>query len=347
VLLLTVCALRGLYAAAGSAAEEPEEIVDPEVTAHAVLEEDAAPAAAADDAGPVFSYALYSALVGGAGGDGRGEQDRPVPTGGDGDEAPAARTLTAGPDGKVSLGAVTVDDQAGLAPDLTEVMEHLKTLDRAGEEPLVLIVHTHTSEAYMPAGGDVYEASDPGRTEDPNYNVVRVGDEIAAVLEENGIPTLHDTTVHDYPSYTGAYGRSLRTVEDCLAAHPGIRVVLDIHRDAVEQADGSAYATATTLSTGERTARAMLVVGTDGTGLEHPDWESNLAFAVVLQQHMLGIEADFARDIHLSANRYNQHLTPFSLIVEVGSSGDTLSEALACARLFARAAAETIEELST
>lgn len=298
------------------------------------------------DADITFAYAYYSDLVGDSQNTGNGQWNTEKVNSGADNTSPAVQSMTAYISGsRASIGDVNIDNYTSKTLQLEEIVTHLQQLDKTEESPLVLIVHTHTSEAYTPDGADIYTSSDTARTEDTNYNMVRVGDEIAAVLNAEGVRTVHDTTLHDYPSYTGSYGRSLATVEKWLSEYPSIQIVLDVHRDAVELNDGTMLRTCASLAGGENSAQVMLVVGTDDTGLEHPQWKNNLAFAVAMQQALLVQGEDFARDINLSANRYNQHLTPFSLIVEVGSSGNTLQEALTCARTFAMTAAEVIKEI--
>ena len=109
------------------------------------------------------------------------------------------------------------------------------------DAPQVLILHTHGSEAYtMPAGHD-YVSTGTCRTSDTTKNVVRVGDEIASVLSGYGISVLHDRTLYDDPLYEGAYGRSVEGIEAYLEKYPSISFILDIHRDAVEDAQHRQY----------------------------------------------------------------------------------------------------------
>lgn len=209
--------------------------------------------------------------------------------------------------------------------------------------PQILIIHSHGSEAYTPFGTDVYEESDPYRTTNYNYNVVRVGEEIARVFRESGFEVIHDTTLYDYPSYSEAYDRSLAAAERWLNQYPSIQVVLDIHRDALAAEDGTIYK-AVSSEDGEQAAQVMLVVGTDGTK-KHPLWQENLTFAMRLQQQLLDDHDTLARPMVLRASRYNQHLSVGSVLVEVGTHGNTLQEAILGARLFAQSAAKVLEAL--
>ncbi|MCD8342632.1 MAG: stage II sporulation protein P [Clostridiales bacterium] len=253
----------------------------------------------------------------------------------DSEDAPAVDV------GSVSASAIGVDNNtSGKSVDVSALLsgELPLTLQSAEEGPQILIMHTHTTEAYTMSGDDVYTETDTSRTTDENYNMVRIGEEIKAVLESYGLSVIHDTTTYDYPSYNGSYGHSLAGIQAYLEEYPTIAVVLDVHRDALIGSDGTAYATTTEVD-GEAVAQVMLVVGTNDSGLEHPNWTDNMAVAVRLQAAMLSLSSDLARDIDLRSQRFNQHLTAGSVLVEVGTSGNTLQEALAGARLFAQAAA--------
>ena len=207
-------------------------------------------------------------------------------------------------------------------------------------EPQILIVHTHSSEAYTPAGLDRYEASDTNRTEDKEYNIVRVGDELTALVQQAGLNVIHDREIYDYPSYTGSYERSGAAVQSYLEQYPSIAVVIDMHRDALG-ANGVVYKTMAEES-GVCASQVMLLVGTDDSGLYHPNWRSNLSLALYLQNAVSAVHPTLMRPVALVQQRYNQHLTGGSLILEVGSSGNTLQEALAAIRLFADAAAPAL-----
>ena len=142
----------------------------------------------------------------------------------------------------------------------------------------------------------------------------------------------------DYPNYNGAYERMRQTIEGYLAEYPSIQMVLDIHRDAAEDADGNPVAL-TAEADGEACAELMLVVGTDEGGLSHPDWQENLANALKIQTLLNRSAPGLCRNLNLRTERFNQHETPGSLLVEVGASGNTLAEALRSARILGQALA--------
>ena len=218
------------------------------------------------------------------------------------------------------------------------------TVRLASDGPQILIIHTHSSEAYTPSGLDRYEPSDNTRTEDPTYNIIRVGDELTRLFGQAGLNVIHDRGVYDYPSYTGSYGRSGAVVEQYLSEYPSISVVLDVHRDALGT-DGVIYKTVAE-ENGACASQAMLLVGTDESGLEHPHWRENLSLALYLQRAIFQTYPTLMRPVALVPQRYNQQLCTGMLILEVGSSGNTLQEALAAIRLFAAAAAPALLALT-
>ncbi len=227
--------------------------------------------------------------------------------------------------------------------DLAAFAEQMPRLSLSAEGPQVLIIHTHGSEAYTSTGKDSYFASDPYRTEDKSKNVVKVGDVLAEILESKGIGVIHDREIYDFPSYTGSYSRSGAAVEKYLTEYPGIGLVIDLHRDALGSGD-TVYKTRAETAGGE-CAQVMLLVGTGENGLYHPDWRQNLLMGLYLQSAMEERYPTLARPLALKSERYNQHLCPGSLILEVGSTGNTLSEAVAAIELFGEAAGEALLKL--
>ena len=240
--------------------------------------------------------------------------------------------------------ALAINNRTSKTVDPEKILKKPLNLTIDKEKPSVLIIHTHGSEAYMPDEKNRYVPSDPYRTQDTRYSVIRIGEEIARALEEAGIACVHDKGIYDYPSYQGAYNRSYEAISKHLKEYPTIRVVLDVHRDALEDSDGTVYKTIAQV--GDVTcAQVMMVVGTNDSGLNHPNWERNLRFALALQQKMQELYPTLAKPIELSRFRYNQQATPGSLIVEIGCTGNTLEEALQAARYFADAAAKVLGEL--
>lgn len=213
------------------------------------------------------------------------------------------------------------------------------TWELTGEEPTVLILHTHGSESYVNNEG--YDQDTLYRTLDTRYNVVSLGDYLAALLEEQGIAVLHDRTLHDYPSYSGSYGNSREAVQAYLEAYPTIRLVLDLHRDAITDSAGNQVGY--TLETEKGTAaKLMLVMGTGSGGLHHPNWQENFALSVKLQAQLEKTQPGICRELNLRPSRYNQDLMTGMVLVEMGAAGNTRQETLVAVEILA----ETIATLA-
>ena len=260
------------------------------------------------------------------------------------DNGVAARTLVpTDPSGYTVSGRVYISNSTEHTVDVTALAEPFSAELTGDPGPQVLILHTHGSEAYPPADGSGVVWSGDHRTTDARYNVVRVGDVIADTLSQAGISVLHDRTLYDYPSYSGAYDRSLAAIHSYLAQYPSIHFILDVHRDAIEDGQGNEYKVVSAVE-GEGTAAQMsLVVGSDGSGLTHPNWMENLKLAAALQEDLLTEYPTLMRPILLRSSRYNQHATAGSLLLEVGAAGNSPEEAALAARLFAERMAQVLE----
>lgn len=232
---------------------------------------------------------------------------------------------------KVSL---RYGDGCDYRPDLQKLVMKALDWNLTGQEPTVLIVHTHASESYTRAQGQNYTESSEYRTLDTQYNMVAVGDALVELLEQAGISVLHDRNIHDYPSYNSAYDNSRLSVQEYLQRYPSIQVVLDLHRDAVLLGDGSQYAPTVSVD-GNEAALLMLVVGSDASGTDHPHWQENLAAALKLQIMLENAAPGITRSTILRPQRYNQDLSAGALIVEVGTAGNTLEQAMAAVPILA------------
>ena len=199
----------------------------------------------------------------------------------------------------------------------------------------VLIIHTHGSESYTAEGRDTYDpSSETNRSQDVEQNVVRVGREIADIVRGAGIGVIHDTTMYDLTDFNRSYEASLKGIQKHLKENPSIKVVIDVHRDAMITAEGTKYKPVVRAA-GADCAQIMLVMGTGQNGLSHEYWKENLKLALRLQRTMNTDYPGLARPINLRNDRFNQHATMGSMLVEVGSSGNTLEEAINGARCFA------------
>lgn len=203
----------------------------------------------------------------------------------------------------------------------------------------VMIFHTHTCESYTATEKFNYTQTGTYRTTDLNYNVARVGTELTNQLKSYNYNVVHNTTYHDYPAYNGSYERSLSTVKNLLLTNENTDVIFDIHRDAIAD-----YSYAPTVKIGEEyAAQLMFVIGTDGGGLEHQNWQQNLKFAVKVQEKANELYPGLFKPIVLRNSRYNQHLSKAASIIEVGATGNTMEQCLASMKYLAKVISEVMK----
>lgn len=203
----------------------------------------------------------------------------------------------------------------------------------------IMIFHTHTCESYTPSENFGYLQTGTYRTTDLNYNVARVGTELENQLLSYNYNVIHDKTYHDYPAYNGSYERSLNTVKNLLLTNQNTDVIFDIHRDAIAD-----YNYAPTVKIGEEyAAQLMFVIGTDGGGLEHSNWNQNLKFAVKIQEKANELYPGLFKPIVLRNSRYNQHLSKAASIIEVGATGNTMEQCLASMKYLAKVISEVMK----
>lgn len=245
---------------------------------------------------------------------------------------PPESALTFSPE---EIDNISVSYLCDYRPDLKKLLTQPLNWDLTGEAPTVLIVHTHATEAYTQTPGTEYEEDAAYRTLNEHYNMVSIGEEVARVLEAGGITVLHDRSYHDYPSYNGAYGNSRISIEEYLRQYPSIQMVLDIHRDASDGADGTQLTTSATVD-GQPSSQLLVVVGTDAGGNYHPDWQRNLALALKLSAVLERADPGVTRPVSLRSSRFNMDLTPGSLLIEMGAAGDTHEQAMLAANALAR-----------
>ena len=222
-----------------------------------------------------------------------------------------------------------------LSTDLSEVYP--------SDAPLVLIVHTHGTEAYSDPNEPWYDPdSEVARSSDREKNVVRVGEIIAEVLRKNGIGTVHCTVMHDEESYSGSYERSEKTVKEYLAAHPSIKYIIDVHRDAVIKSGGELVGAVCDTEEG-RSAQIMAVIGTGESTGTRVDYMANLALAQELRERLNSENGSFCRPTCLRPSAYNQQYGVYSILLEIGTAGNTLDEASLAARITAEALSNIIK----
>ncbi len=209
-------------------------------------------------------------------------------------------------------------------------INHDMTLD-----PLVLIIHTHGTEAYSAEGSVSYsDTVNIPRSTDTEKNVIAVGKVIAEKLNENGIPAIHCEVMHDKESYQKSYERASETIKKYLKRYPSIKYVFDVHRDSIINEQKTKFRPVSSIN-GENVAQIMFVIGSDQNTPEHTNWKKNLTLAVKTNESINLNYEDLTRSISLRSSSYNQEYTPGSLLIEIGSCGNTLEEAKRAACIFA------------
>ncbi len=221
-----------------------------------------------------------------------------------------------------------------------------------GNEPLVLVLHTHGTECYFRdntnlsdfAQGEVesflMENNVSFRSSDPAQGVVQVGKVFSETLNSLGIPTMHCTTMHDINDFNEAYVESAETVKRILKENPSIQYVIDLHRDSVVR--GDSYVKSFASVEGKDSAQVMLVVGTNQNG-RHPNWKQNLTVATAFKDTMDTLYPQLSRSLYLRTSRFNQEFLPGSMLLEVGSYANTLEEAENAARFAATAFSQMLK----
>ena len=210
------------------------------------------------------------------------------------------------------------------------------SIEVGSSEPQVLIMHTHATESYELEDLGWFDPEYTSRRTDTSLNMVAVGAAIAEELSAAGIVTLQDATLHDYPSYNGSYERSNATVRSYLEQYPSIKVVLDVHRDAIET-DGARVKAVAEVE-GKTAAQVMIICGADKNG-NLPNFKQNLAFAAKWESAMESRYPGLTRPVLFDYRYYNQDLTTGSLLIEMGSHGNTLEEAVYSGHLVGKALA--------
>ena len=268
-----------------------------------------------ETASPMISDAVDASV--------RTEEPSPIPVRGEGGDVKEVVLRSQMANG------VSVKNNSGVAYDIEALLAEGSPLTLSDtREPQVLIVHTHGCECYMSYYAGYYNDTDPVRSENGTENVTAVGEAIAQELRAAGIGVIHNTTLHDSPTYTGAYNRSEQTIQSVLERYPSIRMVLDIHRDAMMQEDGTKLKPTVTVN-GRKAAQVMAVIGgTDIAERPNPHCKENLRLALQFHKAMETAYPSIMRPVLIADARYNQGLLAGSMLIEVGTDANTLSESI-------------------
>lgn len=210
------------------------------------------------------------------------------------------------------------------------------------EPPVVLIYHTHAEEAFRQTPDYTYEETGENtfKTLDKTKSVAALGELLKTALEARGFTVIHDDTDVEPPEIRSAYSRSLEVMEK----YPEAAVFIDLHRNTanVKQKRDDVV-----LVDGQRCARLFFVVGTavgtyEGEYDTHHDWQRNYALAKAVTERLREIDPRFAIDIRLKVGRYNQHVSPYCMLIELGHNANTFEDAANSIPYLADALAATL-----
>ena len=245
--------------------------------------------------------------------------------------------------GNTSYENISIDNATSYDPDIASLLSADLPFELQDNSTVqVLIYHTHTCERYLEDDCGYYYDDYYPRSTDGSLGVIAVGDRIAESLKAKGIGVVHDTTLHDYPSYDGSYGRSWDTIEQYKKKYPGIVVTLDIHRDAMTADDGTKYKPTFTYN-GKKAAQIMIMSGYDDSG-DFPFWDENLIFAAKLQKECEDNYPGMTRPLYFGMFSYNMDFNNGSLLIEVGTDANTVDEASYTGELLGNALSSVLQK---
>ncbi len=212
-------------------------------------------------------------------------------------------------------------------------------------EPQVLILHTHTSESYMTHDRDFFYESFYPRSLNNSQNITEVGKTITETLIKNGINAIHSTVYHDNPSYNGSYSRAAQTIKQNLEQYPSIQVVIDIHRDSLGLKESGKIKPVFTYQD-KKASQLMIISGCDpDETLGFQNWRKNLSLALRLQKYCESMFPGITRPLNFAKVKYNEHLTPGSLLIEIGSEVNTLQESVYTGAMLGEALSKLLNDL--
>lgn len=242
----------------------------------------------------------------------------------------------------LSLGTTYLHNETPYMPNVEELLaQDVSFQSLPAGTSTVLVLHTHTSEAYLTEEQTAVEGvlGEQTYSRDEERNVLAVGRAFCAALQEKGITAIHCTVMLDSPSLRGAYDRTAETIREYLKEYPEISYVIDLHRDALTDRDGN-YIRTLASGTEQPTAQVMAVVGTDCNGSPCANWRENLALALQLREKLNQGGATLGRPLSLRSASYQQGIAQRQLLLEIGSGGNTVDEAVRAARQTAISLAE-------
>ena len=251
----------------------------------------------------------------------------------------ASATVPAGPAPFTPEEAENIELRGNCSYEVDKTELLLRPLNwKQATGPRIMIIHSHSCEAYTQTEGHSYVPSDDHRTLELENNMIAVGDALSEELGKLGVEVIHDRSYNDYPDYNRSYALAREKIQRDLEQYPSITMVVDLHRDALDEPVREAVEWQ-----GQSLAPLMLVIGTDEGGLSHPHWEDNLSCGLKLQALGNRELPGMFKWISFRRERFNGDLTPGSLIVEVGSTENTLTEAIGSMPYLARWLSELLK----
>ncbi len=244
----------------------------------------------------------------------------------------------------VKYGNILLDNKTDKSVNIkTYLNKEAKYKAITKDKPYILIYHSHTTEGYEMLDLGWYSDSYNSRTQDKSKNMVRVGDALTQALEKQGFNVIHDRNIYD-TSYTGAYSRSRKAVENYLEKYPSIQITLDVHRDAIHYS-GNVRCKPTVTVNDKKAAQVMIITGCEGGKVKSfPSWKDNLAFSLDIQNAAEKSYKGLMRPVYFSYRQYNMDLTPCSVLLEFGTDANTLEEAVYSAELIGNALGNLLNE---
>ncbi len=244
--------------------------------------------------------------------------------------------------GNESFENIRICNTTGYSPDVASLLDAaLPFTIEKNHSVQVLVYHTHTCESYLPDDTGEYDADFYPRSTDGEQGVMAVGEKLVETLKAKGIGAVHDTTLHDYPSYEGSYARSWETISAYREKYPDIKITIDLHRDAMTAQDGTKYKPTFTYD-GQKAAQLMIMTGYDTTG-DFPFWDENLIFAMQLQKKCEDLYPGMTRPLYFGEFVYNMNFNNGSLLIEVGTVGNTPREACRTGEYLANALSSLLQ----
>lgn len=254
------------------------------------------------------------------------------------DDAPVIAEYMSADLSSEAEGAIDISNETSYDPDIGELYRGARpvcTVSTEAPEPLVLIYHTHGTEAYAESAASSFRSSDITK------NVVAVGGVVTDVLGDAGITAIHLEEMFDSENWSAAYDTSTVAVRAALKKYPSIKYIFDLHRDCIGN-DDAGYIRSLGTYNGIETAQLMFVCGTDQGGSGHTTWQKNLAFALQLQGGLWNTSKNLMRPIDLRCASFYQDTGSGAMLAEVGTCANSLTEAKRAAVLFASSLADYI-----